>query len=223
MAIDVWWGSGSPYSWRVLLALEFKRLAYTSHLLQFSKQEHKSPQLLALNFRGRVPVLRDGDYVVFESLAVLYYLDLKYPEPPLFGRTPEEAGVIMRVVCEYENYAEPDLLDITRAIFERSCAGREDELARSMHVVGREARSIEARLARSDWVVGESFSAADAVIFPGIQVLLRALRKPEARDLSSRFLPLEVNYPAIARWIARVEALPGYERTYPPHWREHPL
>lgn len=223
MAIDVYWGSGSPYSWRVLLALEHKRLAYTSHQLQFSKQEHQAPQILALNFRGRVPILKDGDYVVFESLAVLYYLDLKYPEPRIFGRTPEEAGVIMRVICEYEHYAEADLMQIVHAFFERRHAGREDELARSMHVVGREARSIEARLAKSDWVVGESFSAADIVIFPGIQALLRALHKPEARDLASRFLPLEANYPAIGRWIARVEALPGYERTYPPHWREQPL
>jgi len=46
--------------------------------------------ILALNFRGRVPILKDGDYVVFESLAVLYYLDLKYPDPPIFGHSPEE-------------------------------------------------------------------------------------------------------------------------------------
>ncbi len=102
MTIDVYWGSGSPFSWRVLLALEYKRLSYSNHLLQFSKQEHKSPQMLSLNFRGRVPVLKDGDYVVFESLAVLFYLDRKYPTPPLFGRSPEEAGVIMRVICEYQ-------------------------------------------------------------------------------------------------------------------------
>jgi glutathione S-transferase len=219
MAIDLYWGSGSPYSWRVLLALEFKRLAYTGHVLQFSKQEHKSPQMLALNFRGRVPVLKDGDYVVFESLAVLYYLDQKYPQPPLFGRTPEEAGVIMRVICEYQAYTEEHLMKIARAYFLRPQSVRHDELADSMHVVASEARSIEARLSKSDWVVGETLTAADIVIFPGLQVLLRALRKPEARELSSRFLPLEVNYPALARWVARVEALPGYERTYPPHWR----
>lgn len=219
MAIDVYWGSGSPYSWRVLLALEYKRLAYRSHLLQFSKQEHKSPQMLAMNFRGRVPVLKDGDYVVFESLAVLYYLDQKYPDPPLFGRCPEEAGVIMRVICEYQAYAEEHVTRIARAYFLRPQKVGHDELADSMHVVASEARSIEARLAKSDWVVGETLTAADIVIFPGLQVLLRALAKPEARDLSSRFLPLEVNYPALARWVARVEALPGYERTYPPHWR----
>ena len=92
MAIDVYWGSGSPFAWRVLLALEHKRLPYVSHVLQFSKQEHKSPQMLALNPRGKVPVLKDGDYVCFESLAILYYLDLKYPEPPIFGRTPGGSG-----------------------------------------------------------------------------------------------------------------------------------
>ena len=219
MAIDLYWGSGSPYSWRVLLALEYKHLAYTSHLLQFSKQEHKSPQMLAMNFRGRVPVLKDGDYVVFESLAVLYYLDRKYPEPPIFGRTPEESGVIMRVICEYQSYAEPYLQKLVRAFLAGEPPARSDELADAMHHVAAEARSIEGRLAHSDWVVGESFSAADIVIFPALQLLLRALGKPQARELSSRFLPLSVNYPALERWIARVESLPGYARTYPPHWR----
>ena len=57
MAIEVFWGSGSPYAWRVLLALEYKRIAYDSHPLQFSKQEHKSPQMLRMNPRGRVPVI----------------------------------------------------------------------------------------------------------------------------------------------------------------------
>ena len=106
MAIDVYWGSGSPYSWRVLLALEHKGLAYNSHLLQLAMQEHKSPHMLALNPRGRVPVLKDGDYVVFESLAVLYYLDRKYPQKPLFGDSAEEGAVIMRVCCEYQAYIE---------------------------------------------------------------------------------------------------------------------
>ena len=222
MAIDVYWGSGSPFSWRVLLALEHKRLHYTNHLLQFSKQEHQSPQMLSLNFRGRVPVLKDGDYVVFESLAVLFYLDRKYPTPaPLFGNSPEEAGVVMRVICEYQAYAEEHVMKIVSAFLVHTPGHtvESEELAESMHVVAREARSIEARLASADWVVGERISAADIVIFPSLQLLLRALGKPAARDLSSRFLPLEVNYPALSRWIARIQTLPGYEKTYPPHWR----
>jgi glutathione S-transferase len=219
MAIDVYWGSGSPFSWRVLLALEYKRLPYTSHLLQFSKQEHKSHEMLALNPRGRVPVLKDGDYVCFESLAILYYLDLKYPQPPIFGRNPEEAGVIMRVICEYQAYIEPQLRTITRAIFFGDADLASDEVTSAMHAVASEARTIEGRLSKGDWVVGDACSAVDMVIFPGIQLLKRALERPEARELSSRFMPVEVNYPALGRWLQRVAALPGYERTYPPHWR----
>ncbi len=219
MAIDFYWGSGSPACWRVALALEFKRLAYRSHLLHFDRQEHKSPHMLAMNFRGRLPVLRDNDYVVFESLAILYYLDQKYRDPPIFGRTPEEAGVIMRVICEYQSYAEPPLKQIVTALLERHERRVDDGIAEAMHRVAGEARTIEQRLARSDWVVGESFSAADMMIYPDIRLLLRALQRPEAHELAARFLPLEINYPALGRWLDRVAALPGHERTWPPHWR----
>jgi glutathione S-transferase len=220
MALELFWGSGSPYAWRVLLALEYKRLEYVSHLLEFSKQEHKSPQMLKLNPRGRVPVLRDGEYVCFESLAVLYYLDRRFPDPPLLGRDAEEGGTIMRVVCEYQAYAEEHINRILYAIYFDGIEGKVDEVARAMHVVAGEARTIEGRLSKSDWLVGEHFSVADAVVFPGIQLLLRSLERREARELRSRLLPLETNYPAIAAWIRRVEALPGYARTVPPHWRE---
>jgi glutathione S-transferase len=219
MAIEVFWGSGSPFAWRVLLALEYKRLAYTSHLLQFSKQEHKSHEMLALNPRGRVPVLKDGDYVCFESLAILCYLDLKYPQPALFGRTPEEAGTIMRVICEYENYIQPYLMMIAAAVFDGTPDLAADRITAAMHAVASEARTIEGRLSKSDWIVGNTCSAVDMVIFPGIQLLRRALEKPQAAALSSRFMPVEVNYPALGRWLTRMAALPGYERTYPPHWR----
>ena len=203
-----------------LLALEHKRLPYESHLLHFDKQEHQSPHMLKMNPRGRLPVLKDGDYVVFESVAVLYYLDVKYPPAPIFGLTPEEAGVIMRVICEFQTYAEPALLEDRDAIFEGGVADAFEELTDAMHVVGREARTIEGRLSKEQWIVGAQYSAADMVIFPWIQLLRRALNRSAAAELGARFLPMERNYPALARWIGRIEALPGYERTYPPHWRE---
>lgn len=221
MALELWWGSGSPYSWRALLALEFKQLPYVSHQVQFAKQEHKSPQLLKMNPRGRVPVLRDGDYVCFESLAILQYLDRKHPEQPLFGRSAEETGTITRVISEYQSYVEDHIKKVMYAIlFPSPDSGHSDDVARAMHLLAAEARTIEGRLTSSSWLVGEHFSAADIVIFPGIRILMRTLERREAGELRNRFLPLEANYPAIDAWIGRVEALPGYERTYPPHWRE---
>lgn len=224
MAIDLWWASGSPYSWRVMLALEHKRLPYDSHSLQLAFQEHKAPQMLAMNPRGRVPVLKHDDYVVFESVAILYYLDRKYPDPPIFGRTPEEAAVIVRVIEEFQAYTEPHIMGICRTLLGGANPLEEppldaDALTDAMHVVAREARTIEMRVSRFDWIVGDDYSAIDMVIFPAIQLLRRALGRPGAEDLSRRFLPIEVNYPALGRWLARIEALPGYDRTFPPHWR----
>jgi glutathione S-transferase len=220
MALELWWGSGSPYSWRALLALEYKALPYASHLVQFAKQEHKSPQLLQMNPRGRVPVLKDGDYVVFESLGILQYLDRKYPERPLFGNTAEEAGTISRVISEFQSYAEDQIMKIIYAILFQGVEERMDEVARAMHMVAGEARTIDKRLSQSNWLVGDSFSAADIVVFPGIKMLLRALDRREAQDLRSRLLPMEANFPGIAAWMKRIEELPGYERTVPPHWKE---
>ena len=223
MAIDLYWGSGSPYSWRVLLALELKRLPYVSHLLHFDLQEHKAPHMLAMNPRGRLPVLKDGDYVVFESLAVLYYLDLKYPAPPIFGRSPEEAGVIMRVINEFQAYTESALMGIVQALLFGRAPRLGEELTQAMHLVASEARTIEGRLSKSDWIVGETVSAADLVIYPCIRLLHRSLMRPEARELSARFMPAEVHYPALAKWMQRVEALPGFARTWPPHWGAAPV
>jgi len=219
MALTLYWGSGSPFSWRVQLALEHKGLEYESQLLHFDKQEHQSPHMLRLNPRGRVPVLKDGDYVVFESLAILYYLEMKYPARPIFGTTPEEAGVIMRVICEFQAYTEPSLVKLVSAIFEDRVAESFGELSDAMHVIAREARTIEGRLSKEQWIVGTDYSATDMVIFPWIQLLRRALARPAAAELGGRFLPMERNYPALGRWVHRIEALPGYERSYPPHWR----
>ena len=211
MAIDLYWGSGSAYCWRVLLALEHKGLEYRSHLLKFDQQEHQAPQMLAMNPRGQLPVLRDGDYVVFESVGILYYLDRKYPEPAIFGRSAEEGGVIMRVICEYQAYAEPSLMQLVRQLLYRpdlaSGAAMQEVMAEAMQRVASEARTIERRLAQSDWVVGEKFSATDMVIYPDIRLLLRALATPAARELAARFLPLEINYPALGRWLDRVAAV----------------
>jgi glutathione S-transferase len=76
-------------------------------------------------------------------------------------------------------------------------------------------------LSKGDWIVGDAPSAADLFIYPCIRVLHRALLRPGAQELASRFLPAEVHYPQLARWLRRVEALPGHARTLPPGWQNH--
>ncbi|MEK7245525.1 MAG: glutathione S-transferase N-terminal domain-containing protein, partial [Pseudomonadota bacterium] len=117
MTIEVYWGSGSPYAWRVLLTLEAKKIAYVSRLIEFSKEEHKTPDYLALNPRGKVPTLKDGDYVLSESIAIIAYLDRMRPEPPLFGRSAEETGRVWKAISDSMSYLEPAVGRVVVPIF----------------------------------------------------------------------------------------------------------
>ncbi|MHA1523894.1 MAG: glutathione S-transferase family protein [Alphaproteobacteria bacterium] len=93
MDYELFWISGSPYGWMAMLAMEVKKLSYVSHRLDPSKTEHKAPDYLAINPRGKVPALKNGDMVVYESIAILNYLDRMHPEPALFGETPRDTGL----------------------------------------------------------------------------------------------------------------------------------
>ena len=83
-----------------------------------------------------------------------------------------------------------------------------------------ELKITDERLAQSNWLVDAEISAADIAIFPAVQLLLRAAGKEAARPLELGLIPLSKTFPNIARWINRIEELPNYQRTYPPHWRE---
>ena len=50
-------------------------------------------------------------------------------------------------------------------------------------------------------------------------MIVRAAGKDAAKPLNLQLLPLTESFRNIAAWMKRIEALPGYERTYPPHWR----
>ena len=93
------------------------------------------------------------------------------------------------------------------------------EIERSQGPVFLTLAHLEAAVAKSPWLAGAAISAADIVVFPWIQLLLRAAGKEAAKPLNLGFLPLATRYPHLAAWVKRIEAIPGYERTYPPHWR----
>ena len=219
MTLEVIWGSGSPYAWRVLLTLEVKGLSYKSRLIQFSRGEHRSPEHLALSPRGKVPVLRDGAYVLSESLAIMAYLDRKHPEPPIFGGSPEEAGLIWKAIFEFESYVCPLADRIIVPAFGGRPLDAADMQAAAGGLHGELGRMEEAASARG-WLVLEHLSAADLAVYPFVEALLRAAAKEAVRSMGLGFLPLAERYPALEDWRPRVAALPGYARTYPPHWRE---
>ena len=135
MAIELYWGSGSPFAWRVMLTLEVKGLAYESKLLEFSKGEHKTPAYLQLNPRGKVPTLKDGEFVVYESLAIMSYLDRKYPTPPLFGANAEETALIWQAISECESYFASAGDKVVRPLFFGKGLDKVDEIQQAAQTI----------------------------------------------------------------------------------------
>jgi glutathione S-transferase len=204
----------------VLLALAIKGVPYESRLLQFSKGEHKSPEMLAISSRGKVPAMRDGAFALGESLAILTYLDRKYPEKPLFGTTPEEAGTITRVIMEHQCYGEPAIAVVTRPLLFGKLDEQRESVNAGLPALREELGRLSAQLNGHDFFVGATVSAADIFVFPMIKTIERALGKPGADTVDHGLRPLSSAFPKLAAWVARVEAIPGYDATYPPHWRE---
>jgi glutathione S-transferase len=78
----LYWGSGSPPAWRALLCLTEKGLPFRSEQITFESGVLKTPPMLTINPRGLVPILVDGEVRMYESLAILQYLELTYPSSP---------------------------------------------------------------------------------------------------------------------------------------------
>lgn len=223
MGYEIYWISGSPYAWTILLALEIKGLGYESRLLNRTNDEHKAPEFLAINPRGLVPVLKDGDTVICEAIAILAYLDKKHPEPPLLGVTAAETGRVWQTVSEINDYIRVPIADgISGPIF-RGKARSDDgaDAVRTARPAAHKALAwVNDRLAGGPFLAGDGISAADIVLLPILQALVRSAGKDEAPALDLGILPLEETYPNIAEWLPRITSLPGYENTYPPHWRD---
>jgi glutathione S-transferase len=219
MAITIYYASGSCPSWRVMFSLALKGLDYETRLLDISKRQHKAAEILAMNPHGKVPVMRDGDFVLYESLAIVSYLDRKYPDPPILGRTAEANGEIWRMWSECVCYVEPIIDRLCIPLYRGVAAEQADAVRAAARDLAAALAPFEARLAKTPWLAGDEPTAADAAFVPMIGHLHRALEKPAAHDLDLELLPIGARVPAFAAWWDRVRAVAGFEKTYPPHWR----
>lgn len=216
--LEIFWISGSPYSWRVLLALAVKKIPYESHLLSLANGDLADPQYLQVNPRGRVPGLRHGSVTMGESMTILRYLERCFPVPALFGGNATQEAMINQQIDEIENYLVPHTHAFTLDVFRNGVAGKEAILNARTREIDKELRAINERV--GEWLVGDGLSAADIVLYPLIAGILRAAGKPTASVLDLHFVPFAEKYPKLVDWCTRMEALPGFAATYPPHWRE---
>ena len=209
--IRFYYGSGSPFSWRVQLALEEKGLAYEPVLLSFDKGEHKSPEHLARSPHGKVPALADDGVTLYESSAIVEYLEERYPRPPLLPAEPAARAQVRIEEIEAVQYFADRFIALARQVFFVPADRRDPatvEAARGELRKLLEELDVRARKRKGAYVVGDALTRADLAWLPFVELAGRAGVEPDARMAW------------LLDWRGRMRARPSYERSYPPHWRK---
>ena len=94
----------SSASYRVRIALALKGLDYDYKAVHIAQNEQFGESFAGVSASRLVPLLRDGDQVLTQSLAIIEYLDETHPQPPLLPATPAERARVralaMDIACE---------------------------------------------------------------------------------------------------------------------------
>lgn len=215
MPISFYALSGSPFAWKVWLALEHKGLPYTLRMLSADKGELKTPEFLTLNPRGKVPVIVDNGFALAESNVIVEYLEDKYAANgrPLWPSDPQARAKARRFAAESDGFVYPHVRTLVRELLMRP-SGEPDAvlLAAARDALAQEFKAQEPRFANG-FVTGDAPTAADYTYYPMAALLKRIdSRKPEQDVMQIMPAPMR-------DWMSRVEALPYFAKTTPPHWR----
>lgn len=183
--------SGNCHKVRMLLA--FLGLRYETVAVNWAAGEHLSDTIRALNPRAQLPILSDGDHVVWDSQAILTYLARRYGEEHWLPLDADGLSSVMRWMM----LANEEIRSLAWARVAVLMNRDQERLAR-LQSEGRAGLTVlEARLKAATWLAGDNFTIADIACFPYVALA------PEGG------VALEP-YGAVRRWIGQIKAQPGF-------------
>lgn len=201
-----YWRSSASYRVRIALALKGLDYEYRPvHLVKDGGEQHAAGYR-ALNPEGRVPLLVDGDFRLGQSLAILRYLDARFPERPLVSAEPREAARAWQF-CEAINADIQPLHNLGPLGYLSQKLGV-DEAQRATwirHWIDRGLSALEAEVADQPLqtaVFGSSPGIADCCLVPQVYAARRF-----GADLA--------RYPRLVALAARLESLPAFVAAHP--------
>jgi glutathione S-transferase len=179
--------------------------------MQFDNGDLRTPSFLAINPRGRVPAIVDEGFALFESNAIVAYLEDKYPTPSLLPKDIRARAIARRIAAEVDaDFAAP-----SHALVDTIFASEPPTLeavAAAKEALEKELARFESYVLEGDTFVGE-ITLAEFAIYPFLRFLDRVQQRKPEHDTAA-LVP-----PKLRQLMRRVEALPYYDRTFPPHWR----
>jgi glutathione S-transferase len=197
---------GSPFGRAVLATLEEK--GASCRFSSVAPGTLRSPEHLARHPFGRVPVLEHDGFLLYETQAILRYLDRVLPTPSLTPADPRRAArmdQVMNVNDWYLFQGVGNVIGFHRVVGPRVMGLKPDEAA--IEAAMPKARAVFAELARllgeQPYFAGETLTLADLLVAPQIGFLTQT---PEWSVLGAP-------HPNLVGWLARMEARPSLKAT----------
>jgi maleylacetoacetate isomerase len=163
----------SSAAYRVRIALALKGLSYDYVSVQLPKGEQYSPEFTAVNPQSLVPVLEEERHLLYQSLAIMEYLDETHPTPPLLPKDPfaraRVRSLALITACEIHPLNNPRVLNYLTGRFGIS---EEQKLEWYHHWVKTGFTALEKRLASEAgtgrFCHGDTPGLADCLLVPQV-------------------------------------------------------
>lgn len=201
MAIKLHYHPLSTYSRRARIALAEKQIPHELILVDMAARKHREQPYLSLNPYGRVPTLEEDGFVLFESTAILDYLEATHPTPALVP--PDARGralVDMHMkLCDLQLSRHTSTIVFPKRFLPKE-KWNTSAMAEAKAEIEKHFAVLDKQLAGKTYLVAETFSLAEVCYMPFLH-----------------FLPLmEIDPPkAVAEWSDRLLKRPSGVATRP--------
>jgi len=189
----------SPNCQRTRVVLYEKNLPYETIPVDLVKKEQKRPEFLKMNPYGKVPVLIDGDTILYESCIINEYLDEKYPNPPLLPRDSGRRAKI-RIQIDYGvNRTYPAYEKLRNEMFKAEGERKTEVISEAKTELKGLLQKLEDEIGDKPYLAGD-FSLLDAAVIP------RFLRLAAWGPLADPALPRLID------WLERMKSRPSIQK-----------
>jgi glutathione S-transferase len=201
--MQLYWHPFSVFPRRVQIALREKGIAYEEVVVDLPGGGLRTAEFRRLNPFGQVPVLRDGDAVISESIAILEYLEESHPEPALMPAESKARALTRQLMLWSGDYLAPAWKAWMAPLFDQRVGRADPTVVQGRQAIAAHLDVLGERLGTALWLTGE-FSLADVCYAPfvttlemvGLDELLR--ERAQVRD-----------------WVARLSRRPSVRDTAP--------
>ncbi len=191
----------STYTRRVLIALAEKSIPHELVMVDMAARKHRDPAYLAINPYGRVPTLEEDGFLLYESTAILNYLEATHPAPPLVPADARGRALVdmHTKLCDLQLSRQTGTIIFPKRFLPRE---RWDDkaMAQAKGEIEKHLEIVERQLGGREYMVADRFTLVEVCYAPFLQFLpLMEIAPP----------------PAVAAWAQRMFERPSVAQSAP--------